>query len=99
MEITDQQLTTKLTGFIGGISKMTPKERQAQPTIQFAQDYNRARTFALQLHPDLGEVFPPEIEICREPMMNGAVGTYGEILTYCHHLLGFVSGSNLGVVF
>jgi len=93
MEITNEQLTAKLTGFVFGISKMTPKERQTKPTIQFGEDYNKTRELALRLHSDLAEIFPPAVRIEDNGFSASVDSNYGEILVYAQQLLGLTRES------
>ncbi len=59
--------------------------------MEFAEDYNKARTLALQLNSDLADVFPPAVKIQHDQFFHGVVGRYGEVFVYAQQIIGFLA--------
>ncbi len=47
------------------IARLTAKERVAQPSGRFGEDYNRLRSLVLKEYPELEPLMPPEVAILK----------------------------------
>jgi hypothetical protein len=89
------QLISKLAGIRDTLAKYKPAELGKQPSSTFAEDYNRARQYAVSQNLVINELAPPAVEIGRSAMGLPMIGgTYLEILTYVNQLIALLRHSS-----
>lgn len=91
MAITKEHISIKLNGLIDGISLLPQNRCHETAPAQLAEDYNKARALALQLHSGISEAFPPEIPIPDSLLDRG--GNYCEVFAFSKQILGFMQAN------
>lgn len=71
-----QALSAKLSGTLESLSKLTDKEREAQPSPHFLNDYTAMRELAKKVNPAKEKYLPPDV----------AMATFGELYAYCSQI-------------
>jgi hypothetical protein len=92
MAVSADQVRTKAQAFVSALSKMSAKEREQQPTIQFASDFNALLELAKEAAPEVdARLWPMPVEMFqREMMQPGVRARYVEIETYARQVLDLV---------
>jgi hypothetical protein len=93
MAVNTHQVRAKAQAFVTALTKMGPKEREQQPTAQFAEDFNRLLVLAKEAAPEVdARLWPKPLEFSPRANMTepGVRARYAEIETYARQVLDLV---------
>ena len=91
MSVDKKHIATKANALIGTLNRQSAKEREQQPSGDFANDYNNLRKLALEIKPDLKDVFPPEVKVQTFQGRTTVFAHYIEILSYINQINDFLA--------
>lgn len=92
MTLEPHQVRQKALAFVDSLSKLTAKEREQPPTVQYGREFNRLLELAKEAVPNIDDRLWPEPVGFKKPEYFDEItnATYGEIETYAHQIVNLI---------
>lgn len=84
-------LMAKARAFTISIQKMDAKQREAVPSGEYGEDYNKLRNFVAVHYPQLEGLLPPRVTFYGGASRSFTNQRYSEIDTFCEQIVQLLS--------